>query len=170
MRAIYERTMSNPVAREAAQKVAAREALARHREEQRLFEEERKAAAEAHANQVPPRVFNPVIYKKPKPRPKVCKLPPPPSGRHTVDYVARVVCWFHGISLEELFAKKRDKRMAHIRFAVYYWAKQLTPRSFPEIGRILNRDHTSVLHGVKNYQQSRKRIKDARLRDKSKPA
>jgi chromosomal replication initiator protein len=35
-----------------------------------------------------------------------------------------------------------------------FLAKQLTPRSLPEIGRRFGgRDHTTILHGVKNIEE-----------------
>lgn len=53
----------------------------------------------------------------------------------------------YGLGPCEIASKHRDRRIARPRQVVMYLARQLTKRSFAEIGRALRRDHTTVMHG-----------------------
>jgi len=54
-----------------------------------------------------------------------------------------------GLKREDLVGPKRISRIARVRQAAMYVARQMTGLSFPEIGRRFNRDHTTVLHGYR---------------------
>jgi chromosomal replication initiation ATPase DnaA len=57
---------------------------------------------------------------------------------------------FYGVPISSLFAEGRSKDIVKTRQIAMYLAKELTPRSLPDIGRqIGGRDHTTVLHGVR---------------------
>ena len=57
---------------------------------------------------------------------------------------------FYGVPISSLFAEHRSKDVVKTRQIAMYLAKELTPRSLPDIGRrIGGRDHTTVLHGVR---------------------
>jgi len=57
---------------------------------------------------------------------------------------------FYGVPISCLFAERRTKGIVKPRQIAMYLAKELTPRSLPDIGRrIGGRDHTTVLHGVR---------------------
>jgi chromosomal replication initiator protein len=57
---------------------------------------------------------------------------------------------FYGVPVSSLFAERRTKDIVKPRQIAMYLAKELTPRSLPDIGRrIGGRDHTTVLHGVR---------------------
>lgn len=63
--------------------------------------------------------------------------------------IARAVAGHFGISLTELLADRRDRRIVRPRQLAMYLAKKLTLRSLPDIGRKFGgRDHTTVLHAV----------------------
>lgn len=42
-------------------------------------------------------------------------------------------------------------RYAKARQAAYWCCRQLTGYSYPELGRLFGRDHTTVMHGRNNY-------------------
>ncbi len=63
--------------------------------------------------------------------------------------VRAAVCAEWQISLRELMSRSRGARTAEPRHAAFLLAREVTPMSFPEIGRAFYRDHTSVLHGVR---------------------
>lgn len=69
--------------------------------------------------------------------------------------VLATVSRFTGISQAEIAGPHRNVDIAFARQAVMYWCARRTNRSYPEIGRFLNRDHTSVLHGVDAYVEKR---------------
>jgi chromosomal replication initiator protein len=52
------------------------------------------------------------------------------------------------ISAAELISDRRTKRVVYPRHIAFFLARNLTTKSFIEIGHSFNRDHTTVLHGV----------------------
>lgn len=67
-------------------------------------------------------------------------------------HIARAVAHEFGVTIDELrnHDKKRDKVRA--RWASWVIARQLTDKSLPEIGMFFGgRDHTTVLHGVREW-------------------
>lgn len=56
-----------------------------------------------------------------------------------------------GIFEEELFSKKRDREIVEPRQLITYMIKKETELSLAQIGMIINRDHATVLHSVKAW-------------------
>lgn len=54
-----------------------------------------------------------------------------------------------GVTLADLRAHDRSPRMVRIRWEAARAAREETDASLPQIGRILYRDHTTVLHGLR---------------------
>lgn len=76
--------------------------------------------------------------------------------RHTrpVERIKRKVAEFYGIPLLEMTSDRRAREVARPRQVAMYLAKQLTTKSLPEIGRLFgNRDHTTVIHAVKQVER-----------------
>lgn len=69
----------------------------------------------------------------------------PPKIREIVKAVAQ----YYAVPAVEIIAQRRLKCIVKPRHMVFYLARQLTYRSFPDIGHILNRDHTTVLFGAR---------------------
>jgi hypothetical protein len=58
------------------------------------------------------------------------------------------------VSKMDILSQRRDARVVRPRQIVYFLAKELTPMSYPEIGRrIGGRDHTTVLHGFRKIEK-----------------
>lgn len=53
-----------------------------------------------------------------------------------------------GIPVIDIVSNRRSNEIAHLRFAIAFVGRMVTLRSYPEMGRLLKRDHTSVWHGV----------------------
>lgn len=54
----------------------------------------------------------------------------------------------HGLSVDSLIGPSRSRTVSQARSLAMYLARQLTQRSFAEIGRVCGgRDHTTALHG-----------------------
>ena len=85
-----------------------------------------------------------------------------PTGAYTLKLIADRVCRFHGVSLDELRGKNRKRRFVLARQCFCYWARQLTEAHYPHIGRFLDRDHTTVLHGERVYRDRASRARAAR--------
>ena len=55
-----------------------------------------------------------------------------------------------------MVSARRAREVARPRQIAMYLAKQLTPRSLPEIGRRFGgRDHTTVIHAVRQIERLR---------------
>ena len=76
-----------------------------------------------------------------------------PSGP-TIDKITFAVAQHFAIPTRELKSAHRTAPIAHARQVAFYLCKTLTLRSLPEIGRLFcNRDHTTVLHGVRKIER-----------------
>ena len=74
---------------------------------------------------------------------------PVPQGSLTVDAIKRVVCLHFKITHNEITSPRRDPKIVRPRMVAMYLARDLTNKSYPEIGRAFgNRDHTTVMHAV----------------------
>ena len=58
-------------------------------------------------------------------------------------------CMAHGITRHQARSKSRTRDLAHPRQAAMLWLRNNTNLSLPEIGRLFDRDHTTVLHGIR---------------------
>lgn len=77
----------------------------------------------------------------------------------TMRALAGEVCATHKITLAELTGHSTAQRLVQVRHEFMWKARAMTredgrPRfSFPQIGRFLGRDHTSVIHGMRRYAE-----------------
>ena len=74
-----------------------------------------------------------------------------PRFKALVDEVAQT----HGINRDELLGTHRHPRVAHPRQNLCLLAQERFGWSTTQIGRMIGRDHSTVVHGI---QQARKRI------------
>lgn len=86
---------------------------------------------------------------------------PPVHRQHpSIHRIVVAVCDKYKVRQSDLVSERRTANIVRPRQIVMYLAKQLTLRSYPDIGRVLNRDHTSCLHGVKKIAALRAVFKD----------
>ena len=72
----------------------------------------------------------------------------------TIEEIQRKVAEHYNIRLSDMIGPKRVRNIARPRQIAMYLAKQLTPRSLPEIGRRFGgRDHTTIMHGVRKIEE-----------------
>jgi chromosomal replication initiator protein len=72
----------------------------------------------------------------------------------TIEEIQRKVAEHYNIRLSDMIGPKRLRTIARPRQVAMYLAKQLTPRSLPEIGRRFGgRDHTTIMHGVRKIEE-----------------
>ncbi len=72
----------------------------------------------------------------------------------SIDKIQNVTSNFFSISLNDMLSPRRSRPLARPRQIAMYFAKKLTTRSLPEIGRkFANRDHTTVIHAVKTIEK-----------------
>lgn len=60
-----------------------------------------------------------------------------------------------GLIRREILSERRNPEVAHARFTIWWLATKLTVHSLPEIGEATNRDHSTVLLGVKRAEELR---------------
>ncbi len=76
--------------------------------------------------------------------------------RITIDEIQKRVSEHYRIRHAEMMSARRAREVARPRQIAMYLAKQLTPRSLPEIGRRFGgRDHTTVIHAVRQIERLR---------------
>jgi chromosomal replication initiator protein len=76
--------------------------------------------------------------------------------RVTIEEIQKRVAEHYGIRTSDMHSARRARAVARPRQVAMYLAKQLTPRSLPEIGRKFGgRDHTTVIHAVKKIEELR---------------
>ena len=72
----------------------------------------------------------------------------------TIEEIQRKVAEHYNVRLSDMIGPKRLRSIARPRQIAMYLAKQLTPRSLPEIGRRFGgRDHTTIMHGVRKIEE-----------------
>ncbi|NGX17521.1 chromosomal replication initiator protein DnaA [Wenzhouxiangella sp. XN24] len=77
----------------------------------------------------------------------------------TIENIQKTVAQYYKIRVADLMSKRRNRAVARPRQVAMSLAKELTERSYPEIGDAFGgKDHTTVLHACK-------RIKDLRETD-----
>ena len=74
--------------------------------------------------------------------------------RITIDEIQKKVAEHYNVRVADMHSARRSRAVARPRQVAMYLAKQLTPRSLPEIGRKFGgRDHTTVIHAVKKIEE-----------------
>ena len=72
------------------------------------------------------------------------------------DVILRRISKVFGLTPKEVLSDRREKRVVLARQAVMYWCCRLSLRSLPQIGRLMHRDHTTIMHGRRTYVEKRK--------------
>ena len=74
--------------------------------------------------------------------------------RVTIEEIKKKTAEHFGLKVSDLESPNRSRSIVRPRQIAMHLARQLTPRSYPEIGRRFgNRDHTTVMHAVETIQR-----------------
>ena len=74
--------------------------------------------------------------------------------RVTIEEIQKAVVEHYSIRMADMTSARRSRAVARPRQVAMYLAKQLTPRSLPEIGKKFGgRDHTTVMHAVRQIER-----------------
>lgn len=72
----------------------------------------------------------------------------------TMRDVAEAVARRHGMHLRDLTGPCRSAACVKARHEAFYEIRRQLDRSLPQIGRFFgNRDHSTVLHGIRRHEQ-----------------
>jgi hypothetical protein len=63
-------------------------------------------------------------------------------------YILREVAKRHNITIDELIGPRRVKRLVDARIEAYHLLRE-RGYTLPQIGNRMNRDHTTILHGLR---------------------
>lgn len=83
----------------------------------------------------------------------------------------RTAGWMQGLAVEAITGPSREKEAVRARDAVIWAARRTTPASWPQLGRTLNRDHTTIIaaerraKGVREADLDFRRLTDALVGD-----
>jgi chromosomal replication initiator protein len=81
------------------------------------------------------------------------RLPGPPRIP-AINEIQKAVAQYFDIPVNEMTSARRARHIARPRQVAMYLARELTPRSLPEIGRRFGwRDHTTVMHAIKQIER-----------------
>jgi len=80
--------------------------------------------------------------------------PPPPKGMsRQIHSIVVDVAAKHKVTVPLIMGETRDKRVVAARHEVWWRVWRTSGLSYPRIGAMFHRDHTTILHGVKQYQK-----------------
>ena len=71
----------------------------------------------------------------------------------TVDKIFTAVYKKYGIKKEDILGERRTKDIAQARHIAIYLIRQITDMSFPGIGKILNRNHTTIISSIETVEK-----------------
>jgi chromosomal replication initiator protein len=76
------------------------------------------------------------------------ELPPRKPGAPTFDEIRDVVCNHYGVSWDQVRSERREHKYMIPRHVISWLAYTMTLATFPLLGRLLDRDHTTILHSI----------------------
>jgi chromosomal replication initiation ATPase DnaA len=68
------------------------------------------------------------------------------SDAETEAYIKREICLAFGVTESRLMGRKRDQHVAFARQVAIWATRKWTSYSYPVIGRLYNRDHSTTIH------------------------
>jgi chromosomal replication initiator protein len=72
----------------------------------------------------------------------------PAQGKLSLETILHVSAEFFRVPVSELTGRNRSAKIALPRQIIMYLMREEIGASFPQIGQALNRDHTTVMHGI----------------------
>lgn len=71
-----------------------------------------------------------------------------PKSLVTLNKIATIVCDYFEVDDESFYGKHRKRTVVEARFFFMHYAKNKGKYTLADIGRCINRDHTTVMHGI----------------------
>jgi hypothetical protein len=68
-------------------------------------------------------------------------------------FILHFIAKKENVDVNALLSGRRTQDLTQIRCIVWYLCRKLTVASFPRIGQITNRDHTTVISGIRTLQE-----------------
>ena len=67
-----------------------------------------------------------------------------------VDEVLEIVCGYFGVTREQIISHKRTRNLVLSRHICFFVLRHRFNLTLNEIGQLFRRDHTTIMHGLKN--------------------
>ena len=68
-----------------------------------------------------------------------------------IDKIIQTVCRKWNVNLEDVCGRSRKQEIVYPRMVIACFLRQHTALSTTEIGRLINRDHSTIIHYLKTY-------------------
>lgn len=78
------------------------------------------------------------------------------GNRKLIMAIVKLVSKHTGIPVPYIMGVRKSRSVAHARWLAFYLAHDVQGFTLEEIGKAMNRDHTTVLHGVRMERERRK--------------
>lgn len=126
---------------------------------------ELRTAAEVFSNRKDVRARLSALHAPYRPEPVVSEPPPPPEPepepeqqepkiwKPTGRKISDVVAFHYGLTRAEIRGESRRKIYVKPRHVAMFICVKFAGLSFKHTGRVFNRNHTTVLHGVKRIEK-----------------
>ena len=77
-----------------------------------------------------------------------------------IERIINKVSSHYGVAIEDMKSKKKTSAISNARHVASYIIRELTDKSFKEVGLIFSRDHTSVMHSCETVKTQMKTVKN----------
>ena len=92
------------------------------------------------------------------------QAPPSRPTKLTLDMIIRACCERYGVSKMEFFShRRRNGHLCRARQIAAYLATRFTHHTLPMIGRVMRRDHTTIIHSRDKIMAARAKSEDLDL-------
>lgn len=78
--------------------------------------------------------------------------------RVTYAHIERLFCRLTGFTREEIRSRRRNRRLVLVKQAIAYWTIRRTSLSYPQVGQMMGKDHTTIIHAVEVYPRRRREM------------
>lgn len=76
------------------------------------------------------------------------------KDRASIRAIAKQVCAETGLRMPDIMGRSRMAHLCRARELMWFIAHE-NGASLPQIGRVFGRDHTTILHGIRNEKRRR---------------
>lgn len=66
-----------------------------------------------------------------------------------------VVAEYYNVTVQDMMGHSRQVKYAKPRMVFYWMCRLKLEKTFPEIGRFMNRDHTTILYGARRCREEK---------------
>lgn len=88
-----------------------------------------------------------------------------PDGTNMLDLAAHIAKK-HGVLPRELLSDSHEHAASAARHEFWFWLREQS-LSYPRIGKLVDRDHTTVMSGIRKHLQRLCRVKPIRATDEN---